>query len=111
MACRLALSTTRALLTWAATAEVWEGGLGVPGAFWTLHALDIPTSFTARERTRMSAEREPPSFDFEAVVAEHGPYLWRVLRRLGVHAADVEDVWQETFLVVHRKLEGFEGRS
>jgi RNA polymerase sigma-70 factor, ECF subfamily len=50
-----------------------------------------------------------PSFD--SVVAEHGPYLWRVLRRLGVHTADVEDVWQETFIVVHRKLDGFEGRA
>lgn len=48
---------------------------------------------------------------FDAVVAEHGPYVWRVLRRLGVRAADIEDVWQETFIVVHRKLGGFEGRS
>jgi RNA polymerase sigma-70 factor (ECF subfamily) len=83
----------------------------MPGAFWSLHALDMPSSLTAGEPTRMSAERETQRFDFEAVVAEHGPYLWRVLRRLGVHTADVEDVWQETFIVVHRKLEGFEGRS
>ncbi len=41
---------------------------------------------------------------FDAVVAEHGPYIWRVLRRLGVRASDIEDVWQETFIVVHRKL-------
>src|SRR5688572_22496188 len=83
----------------------------MPGAFWSLHALDMPSSLTAGEPTRMSAERETQRFDFEAVVAEHGPYLWRVLRRLGVRAADVEDVWQETFIVVHRKLGGFEGRS
>jgi RNA polymerase sigma-70 factor, ECF subfamily len=49
--------------------------------------------------------------DFDAVVAEHGPYVWRVLRRLGVRASDIEDVWQETFIVVHRKLDQFEGRS
>ena len=36
---------------------------------------------------------------FNAVVAGHGPYVWRVLRRLGVRAADIEDVWQETFIV------------
>lgn len=48
---------------------------------------------------------------FDAVVAEHGPYVWRVLRRLGVRSSDVEDVWQETFIVVHRKLGGFQGRA
>jgi RNA polymerase sigma-70 factor (ECF subfamily) len=51
------------------------------------------------------------SRDFDALVREHGPYVWRVLRRLGVQEADVEDIWQETFIVVHRKLDTFEGRS
>jgi RNA polymerase sigma-70 factor (ECF subfamily) len=49
--------------------------------------------------------------NFDAIVAEHGPYVWRVLRRLGVRAADIDDVWQETFIVVHRKLGSFEGRA
>jgi RNA polymerase sigma-70 factor (ECF subfamily) len=57
------------------------------------------------------AQTELAPLDFDAVVAEHGPYIWRVLRRLGVRPSDVEDVWQETFIVVHRKLEAFEGRS
>ena len=60
------------------------------------------------ERT---SENGTQALSFDAVVAEHGPYVWRVLRRLGVRSADVEDVWQETFIVVHRKLGGFEGRS
>ncbi len=42
---------------------------------------------------------------------EHGPYVWRVLRRLGVRESDVEDVCQEVFVVVHRRLPDFEGRS
>lgn len=45
------------------------------------------------------------------IVREHGPYVWRVLRRLGVSETDVDDVCQEVFLVVHRKLGEFEGRS
>lgn len=49
--------------------------------------------------------------DFGALVREHAPYVWRVLRRLGVREADVEDVSQEVFVVVHRKLGDFEGRS
>jgi RNA polymerase sigma-70 factor (ECF subfamily) len=46
-----------------------------------------------------------------ALFEEHAPYVWRVLRRLGVAEADVEDLCQEVFLVIHRKLGEFEGRS
>ena len=48
---------------------------------------------------------------FAEVYRAHATFVWRVLRRLGVRAADVEDVCQEVFLVVHRKLPGFEQRS
>jgi len=48
---------------------------------------------------------------FREVFEEHAPYVWRVLRRLGVPESDVEDLCQEVFVVVHRKLPGFEGRS
>lgn len=52
-----------------------------------------------------------PSVDVAAIVREHGGYAWRVLRRLGVAERDVPDMAQEVFLVVHRKLAEFEGRS
>ena len=45
------------------------------------------------------------------IFGAHAPYVFRVLRRLGVDAADVEDVCQEVFLVVYRRLPEFEGRS
>ena len=51
------------------------------------------------------------SSDTARVFREHAAYVWRVLRRLGVHESDVEDVCQEVFLVVHKKLGTFEGRS
>ncbi len=63
------------------------------------------------ESSLMMAHNDVVPLDFDAVVAEHGPYIWRVLRRLGVRPSDIEDVWQETFIVVHRKLGAFEGRS
>lgn len=63
------------------------------------------------EPSPMMAHNDTVPLDFDAVVAEHGPYIWRVLRRLGVRPSDIEDVWQETFIVVHRKLDAFEGRS
>ena len=51
----------------------------------------------------------PPPF--AEIFHEHAPHVWRALRRLGVREADVEDVCQEVFVVVHRKLPEFEGRS
>lgn len=48
---------------------------------------------------------------FDQVFREHAPFVWRTLRRLGVREADVDDVCQEVFVVVHRKLPEFEGRS
>lgn len=46
-----------------------------------------------------------------AVFDEHARYVIRTLRHLGVKEADVEDVAQEVFVTVHRKLPEFEGRS
>jgi RNA polymerase sigma-70 factor (ECF subfamily) len=48
---------------------------------------------------------------FEAVYEAHFPFVWRNVRRLGVPHASVEDVVQEIFVIVHRKLGDFEGRS
>lgn len=45
------------------------------------------------------------------IFRQYAPFVWRALRRLGVPESDVEDVCQEVFVVVHRKLGDFEGRS
>jgi RNA polymerase sigma-70 factor (ECF subfamily) len=59
-----------------------------------------------------SAERLPgEALIFEQVFQEHAPFVWRAVRRLGVPRADVEDVCQEVFVIVHRRLVTFEGRS
>jgi len=42
--------------------------------------------------------------EFDALYAEHFNFVWRSLRRLGVHPSWVEDAAQDTFLVVHRRL-------
>ena len=42
---------------------------------------------------------------------ELAPFVWRALRRLGVADRDVDDMCQEVFVVIHRKLPEFEGRS
>ena len=48
---------------------------------------------------------------FDEVFRVHAPLAWRALRRLGVREDDVEDLCQEVFVVVHRKLPEFEGRA
>lgn len=52
-----------------------------------------------------------PRRDLARVYREHVPYVWRSLKHLGVLEADVEDVAHDVFLVVARKLDGFEERS
>jgi RNA polymerase sigma-70 factor, ECF subfamily len=49
--------------------------------------------------------------DFAEVYRAHFDFVWRSLRRLGVPEPQLEDSAQEVFLVIHRRLSGFEGRS
>lgn len=48
---------------------------------------------------------------FREVYDEHFRFVWRSLRRLGVRESDIADAVQDVFVVVHRKLPEFEGRS
>lgn len=50
----------------------------------------------------------PASVTATDMFREHGRYAFRLLRRLGVYEADVDDVLQEVFVVVHRKLPDFD---
>lgn len=49
--------------------------------------------------------------DFRALYKEYSAFVWRSLRRLGVREADIEDAAQEVFVVVHRKMPEFAGKS
>lgn len=69
-------------------------------------------------REGRGADARPTSTSSESDVSrvdrifrEHGAFVWRALRRLGVAHADVDDAVQEVFVVVHRKLGEYEGRS
>jgi RNA polymerase sigma-70 factor (ECF subfamily) len=48
---------------------------------------------------------------FEDVYEAHVDFVWRMACRLGVRQQAAEDVVQEVFLAVHRRLAEFEGRS
>src|SRR5215472_14925102 len=53
----------------------------------------------------------PGQASFQEVYRAHFRLVWRTLGRLGVREADLMDVTQNVFIVVHRQLAGFEGRS
>ena len=48
---------------------------------------------------------------FDEAYEQHFSFVWRSVRGLGVPTHAVDDVAQEVFIVVHRRLKDFEGRS
>ena len=52
-----------------------------------------------------------PAPAFGAVYAHYFRAMWRTLRRLGVARAQLDDAAQDVFVVVHKKLTAFDGRS
>lgn len=75
-----------------------------------LHPLGSPESgVEALAKSAEPAElHSVPSFP--EIFRTYSGFVWRVLLRLGVAQADVDDVAQEVFLGVHRNLASFEGR-
>jgi RNA polymerase sigma-70 factor (ECF subfamily) len=51
------------------------------------------------------------ALEFDTVYEQHFSFVWRNVRRLGVPCESVDDAVQDVFLVVHRRLAEFEGRS
>jgi RNA polymerase sigma-70 factor, ECF subfamily len=48
---------------------------------------------------------------FEHVYETHFAFVFRSAKRLGVWDANVDDVVQEVFVVIHRRLDDYDGRS
>ncbi len=48
---------------------------------------------------------------FDEIYESHVDFVWRSARRMGVRPSSADDVVQEVFLVVHRRLAEFEGRA
>jgi RNA polymerase sigma-70 factor (ECF subfamily) len=49
------------------------------------------------------------TWTFDEIYDELFPFVWRSVRRLGVVDSAVDDVVQDVFIVVHRRLAAFEG--
>ncbi|RYE83212.1 MAG: sigma-70 family RNA polymerase sigma factor [Myxococcales bacterium] len=57
------------------------------------------------------AEASAPVMTLDEIYRQQFAFVWRSVRRLGVDEASLDDVVQDVFLVVHRKLDTFEGRA
>jgi RNA polymerase sigma-70 factor (ECF subfamily) len=49
--------------------------------------------------------------DVRTIYREHGRFVWLSLQRLGIHPSDLDDVAQDVFMVVHRRLDTFDRRA
>jgi DNA-directed RNA polymerase specialized sigma24 family protein len=56
-------------------------------------------------------EASPRAERVRELFSEHGDFVWRTLRRLGVAAADADDALKETFLVVFRRIDEYQDRG
>jgi RNA polymerase sigma-70 factor, ECF subfamily len=54
---------------------------------------------------------DPEELSFDEVYDRYFDDMWRALRRLGVPEMSAEDAAQDVFVIVHRRLSEFEGRS
>jgi RNA polymerase sigma-70 factor (ECF subfamily) len=60
----------------------------------------------------LQADVPPPvEVTFEALYDEYYAFVARTVRRLGVADGAIEDVCQEVFVVIYRRLHEFEGRA
>ena len=60
----------------------------------------------AQSITGAEQELEPA-----VVYEQYADFVWRSLQRCGLSSADLEDAFQDVFVVVHRKLGWFRGHS
>ncbi len=69
------------------------------------------TAFASQVYDEALAEgAEPLRPTFEEVYRDTFPFVWRTVRRLGVGDSTRDDVTQEVFVTVYRRLAEFEGR-
>src|SRR5262245_58017072 len=49
--------------------------------------------------------------DVRTIYRDHGRFVWLSLQRLGIHPSDLDDVAQDVFMIVHRRLDTFDRRA
>jgi RNA polymerase sigma-70 factor (ECF subfamily) len=49
--------------------------------------------------------------EVRTIYREHTRFVWLSLQRLGIHPSDLDDVAQDVFMIVHRRLDTFDRRA
>jgi len=49
--------------------------------------------------------------EVRTIYREHGRFVWLSLQRLGIQPSDLDDVAQDVFMIVHRRLDTFDRRA
>ncbi len=65
-------------------------------------------------KTLSAGEESPPApvaLTASLVYRDNADFVWRSLQHLGIPASDLEDVAQEVFVVVHKKLHTYDASS
>ena len=84
-----------------------EGASNRHPSFGSLYSLERMPLRLDVTRPREVADR----LDVASVHDQNADFVWLSLQRLGVGDADVEDLLQEVFVVVHKRLRSFDGSS
>lgn len=71
----------------------------------------MPDSGDSSDEMLVAGARAGDAAAFDALVTRHQDRVYRLARRLLGDASDAQDVLQETFLQVYRKLDTFRGES
>lgn len=79
----------------------------------TGHSRTMQRVPTVNEPTFDGSEPTRPAVapDFSEIYETYFDFVWRSARRLGVPDASLDDVVQDVFVTVYRRLPAFEGRS
>ena len=49
--------------------------------------------------------------EVRTIYREHARFVWLSLQRLGIHPSDLDDIAQDVFMIVHRRLDTFDRRA
>lgn len=77
------------------------------------HLQDVALALQATPRPEPAQDEARPAEtpSFPVIYEEYFDFVWRTVRRLGVQDKALDDAVQDVFVVVHRRLGEFEGRS
>lgn len=77
----------------------------------SVSARTLPTPRASPCAPETPETSDPGAHAFDVVYEDHFDFVWRSMGRLGVDPSAVEDAAQDVFVIAHRRLAEFQGRS